>query len=440
MNRFANKAVLVTGGSSGIGLAAAQAFAAEGARVVITGRDAAALEQAKAQIGGRTLTLQLDSGSLSAAKELARGIADHGIKLDAVFINAGVAKFAPLDQVDEALWDLTFNSNVKGAYFQIQALLPLLNHGASIILNGSINAGDPIVLLHGYAETSHMWRPLIAETCGGQSYGDRAGSARLRRSSTRRRWLHQGGDGARRPRAGQISLKYPKVKIVGHDIGLMVAYAYAAQYPSEVDRIALMDAFLPGVGDWTHVWLLRDLWHFHFYGKTPLALVRAASAFTSSTSGMISPRTRRSRCRKRTACSTPSAYAKPGHMACRLRGLPRFEKDAAEFAELAKTKLPMPMLVLSGEKAGGSFPDRAGALVASNVDGVIVKGAGHWLMEEAVRAGSARGWRKSTTLSAIGAARGWWRCTPLSRRRRWALPRLPAGCRPCAACRLRWRR
>jgi NAD(P)-dependent dehydrogenase (short-subunit alcohol dehydrogenase family) len=140
MNRFANKAVLVTGGSSGIGLAAAQAFAAEGARVVITGRDAAALEQAKAQIGGRTLTLQLDSGSLSAAKELARGIADHGIKLDAVFINAGVAKFAPLDQVDEALWDLTFNSNVKGAYFQIQALLPLLNHGASIILNGSINA------------------------------------------------------------------------------------------------------------------------------------------------------------------------------------------------------------------------------------------------------------------------------------------------------------
>ena len=59
----------------------------------------------------------------------------------------------------------------------------------------------------------------------------------------------------------------------GHDIGLMVAYAYAAQYPAQVERIALLDAFLPGVGDWTKVWLLRDLWHFHFYGETPLKLV-----------------------------------------------------------------------------------------------------------------------------------------------------------------------
>ena len=70
-----------------------------------------------------------------------------------------------------------------------------------------------------------------------------------------------------------ISLGLRKQIVVGHDIGLMVAYAYAAQYPTEVDRIVLMDAFLPGVGDWTTVWLLRDLWHFHFYGVTPLKLV-----------------------------------------------------------------------------------------------------------------------------------------------------------------------
>ena len=68
-------------------------------------------------------------------------------------------------------------------------------------------------------------------------------------------------------------LGYARVRIVGHDIGLMVAYAYAAQYPREVERIVLMDAFLPGVGNWRDVWLMRDLWHFHFYGKTPLALV-----------------------------------------------------------------------------------------------------------------------------------------------------------------------
>ena len=69
------------------------------------------------------------------------------------------------------------------------------------------------------------------------------------------------------------SLGFKRVAVVGHDIGLMVAYAYAAQYPGEVDRIVLMDAFLPGVGDWANVWLLGDKWHFHFYGKTPLALV-----------------------------------------------------------------------------------------------------------------------------------------------------------------------
>src|SRR5216683_6679985 len=69
------------------------------------------------------------------------------------------------------------------------------------------------------------------------------------------------------------SLGYHRETVVGHDIGLMVAYAYAAQYSNEVERIVLMDAFLPGVGDWKTVWLLRDLWHFHFYGETPLKLV-----------------------------------------------------------------------------------------------------------------------------------------------------------------------
>jgi NAD(P)-dependent dehydrogenase (short-subunit alcohol dehydrogenase family) len=140
MNRFANKTVLVTGGSSGIGLAAAQAFAHEGARVVITGRDAQALSQASAQIGASTLAVRADAGDLPAAKALATQLISEGITLDAVFINAGVAKMAPFTDVSEAMWDQTFDTNVKGAYFQIQALLPLLNAGASIVINGSINA------------------------------------------------------------------------------------------------------------------------------------------------------------------------------------------------------------------------------------------------------------------------------------------------------------
>jgi NAD(P)-dependent dehydrogenase (short-subunit alcohol dehydrogenase family) len=140
MNRFADKSVLVTGGSSGIGLAAAKAFAAEGARVVITGRDADALDRARSEIGEGTIALHDDAGNIAGAKELARAIAREGVRLDAVFLNAGVAKFAALGDVDEALWDQTFDINVKGAFFEIQALQPLLNRGASIVLNGSINA------------------------------------------------------------------------------------------------------------------------------------------------------------------------------------------------------------------------------------------------------------------------------------------------------------
>jgi NAD(P)-dependent dehydrogenase (short-subunit alcohol dehydrogenase family) len=140
MARFNGKSVLVTGGSSGIGLAAARTFAAEGARVVVTGRDAAALEDARRALGPDAIAIRNDAGSIAAARELADAIGKANIKLDAVFINAGVAKFAPVTDVDEALWDLTFNINVKGPYFQIQALLPLLNKGASIVINGSINA------------------------------------------------------------------------------------------------------------------------------------------------------------------------------------------------------------------------------------------------------------------------------------------------------------
>lgn len=140
MNRFEGKSVLVTGGSSGIGLAAAQAFVAEGARVIITGRDSAALAEAKAVLGNKAIALRNDAGVVAEAKELAAALTSQEIRLDAVFINAGIAKFAPLPDVDEALWNQGFDTNVKGAYFQIQALLPLLNHGTSIVLNGSINA------------------------------------------------------------------------------------------------------------------------------------------------------------------------------------------------------------------------------------------------------------------------------------------------------------
>ncbi|MBF5013902.1 SDR family oxidoreductase [Burkholderia pseudomultivorans] len=140
MQRFEGKTVLVTGGNSGIGLAAARAFAAEGARVIITGRDAQTLEAARQALGADAIALRNDAGTVAGARALADAIAAAGVRLDAMFVNAGVAKLGPFADTDEALWDLVFDTNVKGPYFQIQALAPLFNRGASIVINGSINA------------------------------------------------------------------------------------------------------------------------------------------------------------------------------------------------------------------------------------------------------------------------------------------------------------
>lgn len=140
MERFHDKTALVTGGSSGIGLATAQAFINEGARVIVTGRDEAGLEQARQALGGNAQAWRNEAGRVAQARELAARLVAEGRSLDAVFINAGIGRFAPLADMSEAMWDESFDTNVKGAYFLIQALLPVLNPGASIVLNGSINA------------------------------------------------------------------------------------------------------------------------------------------------------------------------------------------------------------------------------------------------------------------------------------------------------------
>lgn len=140
MKRFDGKSILVTGGNSGIGLAAAQAFAAEGARVIITGRDPASLERAQSTLGARSLALRIDAARLDDVQRLAATLETEHVRLDGLFINAGGAKFAPFKDVTEAVWNESFDTNVKGAFFMIQRLVPLLNRGASIVLNGSINA------------------------------------------------------------------------------------------------------------------------------------------------------------------------------------------------------------------------------------------------------------------------------------------------------------
>ncbi len=140
MTRFEVKTALVTGGNSGIGLATALAFAHEGARVVITGRDQSTLDQAKSRLGADSITIRNDAGKIAEGDALARTLKQSGIMLDVIFINAGITKFAPLESIQEDMWDNTFNTNVKGPFFLIKALTMLLNRGSSIVLNGSINA------------------------------------------------------------------------------------------------------------------------------------------------------------------------------------------------------------------------------------------------------------------------------------------------------------
>lgn len=140
MKRLQGKTALITGGNSGIGFATAQEFIAEGAKVIITGRSKKALEEAAVTLGAEVSTVLSDTGSLKDLETLRNQVETIAPKIDVLFINAGIGKFSPIESVTEAHFDEQFNINVKGAYFTIQQLLPLINDGGSIILNTSINA------------------------------------------------------------------------------------------------------------------------------------------------------------------------------------------------------------------------------------------------------------------------------------------------------------
>jgi NAD(P)-dependent dehydrogenase (short-subunit alcohol dehydrogenase family) len=148
--RLHDKTALITGGSSGIGLAAAKAFVAEGARVAITGRDGSALDAAAREIGGNTLALQCDHARLEQIDALAFRIGDEFGGLDILFANAGLFTNAAIGKITEVEFDAVFDVNVKGVFFTVQAMLPLFRRGSSIILNASIawRMGRPGISLY----------------------------------------------------------------------------------------------------------------------------------------------------------------------------------------------------------------------------------------------------------------------------------------------------
>jgi pimeloyl-ACP methyl ester carboxylesterase len=245
-------------------------------------------------------------------------------------------------------------------------------------------SAETVILIHGYAESSRMWRAtaipelakrftVIAPDLPG--FGDSdipADGLDMKTAAVR---IH---DLAR-------ALHVTRARVVGHDIGLMVAYAYAAMYPSEVGKLVLMDAFLPGVGDWLAYYHNPALWHFFFNGPTPEALVKGRERiyfehfwndFAADPKHSLGEDDRR---------FYTAQYARAGRMHAGWAYFAAFPQTAKDLAELAKTKLAMPVLVIAGARAGGDFLVRQTQLVAASVTPLVLPDSGHWLIDERPR-------------------------------------------------------
>jgi NAD(P)-dependent dehydrogenase (short-subunit alcohol dehydrogenase family) len=170
MKRLEGKVAVVTGGNSGIGLATAQRFLEEGAKVAISGRNQKTLEAAAKLLGDGVLVLQADTASLKETEKFLTAVEKKFGKIDVLFVNAGVAKFAPLTETSEGLFDEQFDINIKGAYFTIQKALPHLNDGASIILNTSVVSSTGVAGASAYSATKAALRS-VARTAAAELVG-----------------------------------------------------------------------------------------------------------------------------------------------------------------------------------------------------------------------------------------------------------------------------
>jgi len=240
--------------------------------------------------------------------------------------------------------------------------------------------GPAIVLLHGYAEDSRMWRPLIPQLAARFTViaPDLPGIGGSDIPADGLDMTHA----AIRIHALVRSLGIAKAVVVGHDIGLMVAYAYAAQFPAEVEKLVLMDAFLPGVPGWEAVYNNPAIWHFRFNGPTPEALVngRERTYFEHFWNDFAADKTRSIPDSAREAYT--AAYARPGRMRAGWAYFVSFQQAAKDFAQFARTKLTMPVLSIGGDRANADVLGTQVKLVATNATSITLPNTGHWLMEE----------------------------------------------------------
>ena len=240
--------------------------------------------------------------------------------------------------------------------------------------------GPAVILLHGYAETSLMWKPIMPLLAGRFTVivPDLPG---IGDSSIPQNGLDM-KTAAIRIHALAQSLGIRKAEVVGHDIGLMVAYAYAAQFPSEVEKLIVMDAFLPGVAGWEPIYNNPGLWHFRFNGPTPETLVQGRERiyFDYYWNDFAADKTHSIPEADRKAYTI--AYSRPGRMHAGWTYFVSFPQAATDFAQLSQTKITMPVLSIGGEKSLGDALGQQMKLVATDVTVVVLKDTGHWLMEE----------------------------------------------------------
>lgn len=240
----------------------------------------------------------------------------------------------------------------------------------------------PLVLLHGFGDTSRMWIPLFEEL--GRDYTVIAPDLRGLGDSSRPSSGYDKKTAAVNIHELVKSLGYERIDLVGHDIGLMVAYAYAVQYPNEVEKLALLEAPIPGIGD-VREKIYNDprLWHFHFVdSQMSLDLVKGREriflthfwdemsanpkAFSESERQMYA-----------------KAYGQEGAMRAAFEYFKAFDRqDAEDNRKFATRKLPMPVLVITGDKSMGDVLEVQAKMVADHVTAIKLNDTGHWLMEE----------------------------------------------------------
>jgi len=241
-------------------------------------------------------------------------------------------------------------------------------------------SGPAVILLHGFAETSRMWNPILP-VLGAKFTVIAPDLPGIGDSSI------PGGEMSMKTAAIQIhdlvrSLGVAKSRVVGHDIGLMVAYAYAAQFPTEVEKLVVMDAFLPGVQGWEPIYNDPNYWHFRFNGPTPEALVKGRENiyFAYFWNDLAADKDHSIPEMDRKAYL--AAYSRAGRMRASWEYFVSWPQAAKDFAEMSRTKLTMPVLSIGGDKSLGEALAAQMKLVGTRVTVVIVKNSGHWILEE----------------------------------------------------------